>query len=226
MQQFMAQRRAGELGRDARAAEGRSSQKEATKSRILEVARKHFEDQGFEAASIRDIADAAGVASGTVLLHFADKAGLLHSALQDDLEAAIARSLSAPSKGPLLQRLCAVVRPFYAYYEARPRLSRVLLRESLLADSPWKERFAEQAQRVIRHVAGLVEQAKSSGELDPRAQPELIATAFASFYYFVLIGWVQQGVAAPLPVFEALMAQHIAGCAPSVRAATRRRRLE
>lgn len=222
----MAQRRRGKLGRDARVPEGRSSQKEATKSRILEVAREHFEDKGFEAASIRDIADAAGVASGTVLLHFADKAGLLHSALHDDLEAAIARSLSAPSEGPLLQQLCAVVRPFYAYHEARPRLSRVLLRESLLAESPWKERFAEQAQRVIGHVGSLVEQARSSGELDAQAQPGLIATAFASFYYFVLIGWVQQGVAAPLPAFEALMAQHVAGCAPSVHASKRRRRLE
>lgn len=210
-------------------ADSRSAQKEATKARILEVAREHFESNGFEAASIRDIADAAGVASGTVLLHFADKASLLHAALHDDLEAAISLSLSEPSDGPLLQRLRAVVRPFYAYYEARPRLSRVLLRESLLAESPWKERFGEQAQRVIRHVTGLIEQAKSSGELDPGVQPELMATAFASFYYFVLIGWVQQGVEAPMPVFEALMAQHLAGCsssppAPPVHASTRRRR--
>jgi AcrR family transcriptional regulator len=208
-------------------AEGRSAQKEATKSRILAVAREHFERNGFEAASIRDIADAAGVASGTVLLHFADKASLLHSALHDDLEAAIALSLSEPSEGPLLRRLCSVVRPFYAYYEARPRLSRVLLRESLLAESPWKERFTEQAQRVLAHVAGLVDQAKSSGELQPQVEPGLVATAFASFYYFVLIAWVQQGVAAPMPIFEALMAQHLAGCSsnpPAAAGASARRR--
>ena len=190
-------------------AEGRAARKEATKSRILDAARLHFERDGFEQASIRDIADAAGVAAGTVLLHFADKASLLHAALHDDLEAAIARSLSEPSDGPLLGRLCAVVRPFYAYYEARPRLSKVLLRESLLAEPPWRERFAEQAQRVVRHVAGLVEQARATGELDPKAQPELLAIAFASFYYFVLIGWVQQGVPDPMALFEGLMGQHI-----------------
>jgi AcrR family transcriptional regulator len=222
----MAQRRGGRFEQNATVAESRSAQKEATKARILEVAREHFERDGFEAASIRDIADAAGVASGTVLLHFADKASLLHSALHDDLEAAITRSLSAPSEGPLLQRLCAVVRPFYGYYQARPRLSRVLLRESLLAESPWKERFTEQAERVIGHVRSLVAQAQSSGELDPQARPELIATAFASFYYFVLIGWVQQGVTNPLPAFEALLAQHLAGCAPPLHANTRRRRRE
>jgi hypothetical protein len=102
------------------------------------------------------------------------------------------------------------VRPFHAYYEARPGLSKVLLRESLLAASPWKERFGEQAMRVTLHVAGLIEQARASGELDPKVSPELMATAFASFYYFVLIGWVQQGIAAPLPVFEALMTQQLA----------------
>ena len=211
-------------------ADGRSAQKEATKSRILEAARHHFERDGFAGASIRDIAEAAGVAAGTVLLHFADKASLLHAALHDDLEEAIAGSLAAPSEGPLLRRLCGVVRPFYAYYEARPRLSKVLLRESLLAESPWKERFGEQAMRVAHHVAALVEQARASGELDPKVNPELMATAFTSFYYFVLIGWVQQGIAAPLPVFEALMAQQLAPytaaspAKPSAPATTERRR--
>jgi AcrR family transcriptional regulator len=207
----------------------RSAQKEATQSRILEAARGHFERHGFERASIRGIADTAGVAAGTVLLHFADKASLLHAALHDDLEAAIAQSLSAPSEGTLLNRLCAVVRPFYAYYEARPRLSKVLLQQSLLAEMPWKERFAEQAQRVFRHVSELAKQARLEGELEQQIQPELFATAFASFYYFVLIGWVQQSVAAPLPLFEALMAQHIAaGVAsspvPTTATPSRRRR--
>jgi len=192
----------------------RQLQREATKLRVLQVARLHFERDGFEGASIRSIAEEAGVASGTVLLHFTDKASLLHAALHDDLEAAIEQSLRAPSRGRLLLRLSAVVQPFYAYYEARPHLSRVLLRESLLARPPWRERFAEQAQRVTRHVVGLVEQAKTKGELDVATNAEVFATAFAAFYYLALIGWVQEGVAAPRPLFESLMAQHIAAAAP------------
>jgi AcrR family transcriptional regulator len=204
----------------------RQAQKEATQARILEVARLHFEREGFEGANIRAIAEEAEVASGTVLLHFADKASLLHAALHADLEAAIEQSLRAPSRGKLLSRLCAVVRPFYAYYEARPRLSKVLLRESLLAKPPWRERFTQQAIVVTRHVAGLVEKAKAKGELQAATNAEVFATAFASFYYFALIGWVQEGIAAPLPLFEALMAQHIAACipreAPAVAARSRR----
>ncbi|MEY4546911.1 MAG: hypothetical protein RL685_3106 [Pseudomonadota bacterium] len=193
----------------------RQAQKEATRARILEVARLHFEREGFEGANIRAIAEEAEVASGTVLLHFTDKASLLHAALHDDLEAAIERSLRAPSRGKLLARLCAVARPFYAYYEARPRLSKVLLRESLLAKPPWRERFTEQALRVTAHVAELAEQAKAKGELSSTTHPQLFATAFAAFYYFALIGWVQEGVAAPLPLFQMLMAQHIAAASPA-----------
>lgn len=197
----------------SRSAKERQAQKEATRERILEVARIHFERDGFEAANIRAIAVEAGVAPGTVLMHFVDKRGLLHCALHDDLEAAIERSLSASSRGPLLGRLSAVVRPFYAYYAARPRLSRTLLRESLLAESPWRERFTEQLMRVMVHVVGLVEEAKASGEIAPTTQASLFATAFSSFYYIVLIGWVQGGIEDPLPLFEGLMEQHIRGAA-------------
>ncbi len=177
--------------------------------RVLDAARLHFERDGFEAASVRAIAAEAGVAAGTVLLHFSDKLSLLHAALHDDLEDAIERSLRAPSRGALLDRLCAVVRPFYVYYDARPRLSKILLRESLLAASPWRERFAEQLLRVNAHVVSLVEEAKAGRELAPATDARAFAGAFAAFYYFALIGWVQGAVAAPLPLFKKLMAQHI-----------------
>jgi AcrR family transcriptional regulator len=187
----------------------RQDQKEATRARILEVAKLHFERDGFEAASVRAIAADANVAAGTVLLHFTDKLSLLHTTLHDDLEAAIARSLSAPSHGTLLERLCEVARPFYAYYAERPRLSKVLLRESLLAEPPWQARFAEQAARVIARVARLVEEAKQSGELPGATDAQLLAVAFASFYYFALIGWVQGGVPNPMPLLEKLLGQHL-----------------
>lgn len=187
----------------------RLARKDATQARILEVARRHFEGDGFEAANIRAIAAESGVAAGTVLLHFADKKSLLHAALHDDLEQAIARCLAAKTRGSLLARLVAVARHFYGYYAIRPKLSRVLLRESLFADEPWRTRFAEQVARVTTHVAGLAEQAKADGELAPATDAQLVSMAFCSFYYLALIGWVQGGVDDPLAFFKALMAQHL-----------------
>lgn len=189
----------------------RQAQKHATQARILDAARTHFERHGFEAASIRAIAADAEVAAGTVLLHFTDKLGLLHAALHDDLEETIRECLTAPSRGKLLARLTAVARPFYAYYAARPALSKILLRESLLAESPWRERFTGQLTRVLGYVVTIVEEAKAAGEIERTTNARLFATAFSSFYYFALIGWVQGGIDDPMPLFKQLMAQHITG---------------
>ena len=196
------------------ARQGRRVRKEATQVRILAAARLHFERDGFDAASIRTIAAEAGVATGTVLLHFTDKTALLHAALYEDLEKAIGRCLAGKTRGPLLKRLSAVARTFYAYYAARPKLSRTLLRESLFAEEPWRERFTRQVVRVTTHVAMLVEQAKADGELAASTDARLLSVAFASFYYFALIGWVQGGIDDPLALFETLMAQHLGTARP------------
>jgi len=190
----------------------RQAKKAATQARILTVARSHFERDGFKNSNVRAIAKEAQVATGTVLLHFTDKLGLLHASLHDDLERAIDESLRAPNQGPILRRLTAVIQPFFAYYAARPALSRTLLRESLLADSPWKERFGAQVARVHQHITALVDEAKARKELAPTTSTPTFVTALLSFYYFALIGWVQAVLDDPSPRFEQLLEQHIDGC--------------
>ncbi|MFT3765285.1 MAG: TetR/AcrR family transcriptional regulator [Minicystis sp.] len=192
----------------------REAQKEETRGRILEVARAHFEREGFDGASVRAIAAEAGVAAGTVLLHFTDKRDLLHAALFDDLAAVIDGALATRSRGLLSTRLRALARPFFAYYAARPALSKTLLREALLAEPPWRERFTAQVARVHAHVVTLVEDAKTRGEIAEDADGKVIGAAFFSFYYFALIGWVQGALADPVPLFERLLSEHMRGLAP------------
>jgi len=196
----------------------REAQKEETRARILQVARAHFERDGFDGANVRAIAADAGVAAGTVLLHFTDKRDLLHAALFVDLAAVIEGALAArgqsDGKRPLEARLRALARPFFAYYAARPTLSKTLLREALLAESPWRERFTAQVTRVHVHIVGLVEAAKARGELVADADGPVLGAAFFSFYYFALIGWVQGGFADPVPIFERMLSEHLRGVAP------------
>jgi len=189
----------------------RGVQKEETRGRILEVARAHFEEHGFEASSFRAIAEDAGVAVGTVALHFDDKKGLLHAALYDDLEEAIAVCLTRGKRGSLARRLTEVMEPAYEYYGRRPRLSRTLLESSLFAASPWKERFAGQAQRVQVRIVALVEAARSRGEIARETDALVFAAATFSFYYMALIGWAQGLVPAPLMLFRSMLEQHLRG---------------
>jgi AcrR family transcriptional regulator len=189
----------------------RVDRKEETQKRILEVARTHFERDGFDASSFRAIAEDAEVAVGTVALHFVDKRGLLHSALYDDLECAIALCLTRGDRGSIVKRLTELFEPAYEYYARRPQLSRTLLESSLFAVPPWKERFASQAIRVHVRIVEIVEAARSRGEIARHADVNIFAAAAFSFYYMALIGWVQGQVGAPQTMFRSMLEQHVRG---------------
>jgi AcrR family transcriptional regulator len=193
---------------------GREEQKEQTRAAILEAARALFEERGFAGASIRAIASEAGVAAGTVMLHFEDKRDLLHSALFADLEATIDRALNSLPAGSLQAQLDHLTGAMFAYYEARPQLSRTLLRESLFAEPPWAEAFAAQVGRVHGRLRQLFEAAIERGELADDAQLDRLGVAYFSFYYFALISWVQGAHPDPVGMVHNLVSQHLEGVRP------------
>lgn len=199
----------------AAAPKSRQESKERTRARILEVAKAQLESHGYEATNIRGVAKAAGVATGTVLLHFTDKRDLLHAALFDDLERTWRVARANLSQRTLEHGLTALARAFFGYYAARPALSRALLRESLFAEPPWNARFAAQVAAVHTEVAALAERAKTRGELAANADANVLGASFFSFYYFALLAWLQGGLPAPEGLFVAMLRPHLAGLAPS-----------
>ncbi|HVH44717.1 MAG TPA: TetR/AcrR family transcriptional regulator, partial [Labilithrix sp.] len=192
----------------------RQETKAATRARILEAAKAQLESLGFEQTNIRGVAKAAGVAAGTVLLHFPDKRDLLHTAVFEDLARTWAEAKAASGDGTLRQELSAVVKAFFDYYARRPALSRALLRESLFAEPPWNARFAGQIGDVHRHVVSLVQKAQARGELDEKIDADVLGASFFSFYYFALLAWLQGGHEAPLRLFERMLDQHLGTAKP------------
>lgn len=187
----------------------RQQAKEETRARILEAAKAQLESVGFEATSIRGVAQAAGVATGTVLLHFEDKRDLLHAALFDDLARTWAETKAKTGKRALRKDLSSIVRALFDYYAKRPALSRTLLRESLFAEPPWNARFAAQVGDVGAHVIELTRQAKERGELAREVDVEVLSASFLSFYYFALLAWLQGGHPDPQRLFERMLEQHL-----------------
>jgi AcrR family transcriptional regulator len=61
----------------------RQASKLETRNSLLQVALELFVEKGFEATRASEIAQKAGVAVGTIYLHFGDKDGLLSSILVD-----------------------------------------------------------------------------------------------------------------------------------------------
>lgn len=188
---------------------GRQQGKEATRLRVLEAAKAQLESLGYERTSIRAVAKAAGVATGTVLLHFPDKRDLLHAALYGDLERTWLAARDAKGKRAFRRELSRIAKAFFDYYGQRPLLSRALLRESLFAEPPWAGRFAAQVTDVGRHIAALAERAKERGELAPHTAVDVLAASFFAFYYFALLAWLQGGHKDPLGLFDRMMSEHL-----------------
>jgi AcrR family transcriptional regulator len=84
----------------------RQAAKEATRSRLLEQARRLFRERGYAATSLEQVADAAQVTKGAIYGHFASKEDLLISAMEDEGVPAWASPLSDASL-PLRERLTA-----------------------------------------------------------------------------------------------------------------------
>jgi AcrR family transcriptional regulator len=192
----------------------RAQQKEATRKRVLEVARRHFEEHGFEESNLRAIAAEAGVSAATVLVHFSDKKELLHAALFDDLEETIDRTLLELPEAELEAQLHAITQAFFGYYQQRPKLSRTLLKESLFAEPPWAQRFSAQVTKVHARLAGLYQSAAAKAGVDASAEAPLFGVAYLSFYYFALIAWTQGSTDAPVRMVDGLVAQHLRGLLP------------
>jgi AcrR family transcriptional regulator len=79
---------------------GRALAKQRTREKILEAARRLFNERGYEGATVRDIARAAGLSTGAVFASFADKAELFDEIVANDyraLEAAMAEALREAS---------------------------------------------------------------------------------------------------------------------------------
>ncbi len=195
----------------------------ATRHTVLEAARAEFEEVGFEAAGIRSIARTAGVSSGTVLHHFGSKRELLYAAFFDDLEAAMERAKAAAhglEEEALETRLHALASSIFADYGRRPRLSRILLRESILAEPPWDARFQGQVATLHGIVTELAATAVARGELSEGSDLPLLGLAWISFYTFALLAWAQGARPVcedPAGVIARQLAQHLGGlrAAPS-----------
>jgi AcrR family transcriptional regulator len=111
-------------------ATSRQNKKAATRDRVILAARDKFLTLGFERTTIRDIARAAGVASGTVSGQYGSKMGLFSAVLRDEHEASwqVMRDADDPALSTR-QRLNTVFRALFAYHY--PGLD--LMRAAILA---------------------------------------------------------------------------------------------
>lgn len=158
--------------------------KAATRRRILDVAKRLFAEQGFEATTTRDIASAAQIASGTLFNYFATKEAIVASLASEAVAVAaadFADSLreDASLEEALFAHVAAGLRRLKPLRKHLPSLLQTSL--SPLAESP----DAESASLRVSHLETVSRLAErhGRGELSPVAL-QLYWTLYAGVLAF------------------------------------------
>ncbi len=150
----------GELGR---------RDPEARRQAILEAALDVFAAEGFAAARLDHVADKAGVAKGTIYLHFKDKQDLFEQMVREAVSPVIAR-LEALAQLPDLPA-DAVLQGMYTVFRTevlgtrRKDLLRLVLTEGPRFPAIAEFYHREVVSRGLKLMGGLLERAKARGEL-------------------------------------------------------------
>jgi AcrR family transcriptional regulator len=173
----------------------RQERKERTRQDILAAAREVIATRGFAGTTARDVAATAGVAVGTVFVHFPTMGRLAETLLDDTVGAALTTALADLPAGGLVDQLLHVSATLYDAYRADEELSRQVISGSLFEvapDGPSRRRIADFAT----WVGARVDAAVAAGEIAPISAEEAFG-AYFSLYFGVLVAGLRGELDAP-----------------------------
>jgi AcrR family transcriptional regulator len=133
---------------------------------ILDAATELFAKQGYEETTIADIAQAAGVAVGTVYLYFRNKHEI-YSSVSIDWVAAIARVLQDPAilALPIRQVPRAVIEASFRICRENKELMPLFQVDVQSAEEIWQHKLAEGS--IAKAIDAFLRQAIEQGQLVP-----------------------------------------------------------
>lgn len=161
----------------------RALAKQQTREKVLQSARDLFIERGYEGATIRDIARAAGMSTGAVFASFTDKNELFDAILNDDF-AGLVEPMRDAVVGATTSRE-ALVGMFGAAYRAHAH-QLPLIQAALAASwtrTPEAERLRREAMRPIRSlVQEVLERGVERGELTQKFDLRVVADMLWDLY--------------------------------------------
>jgi AcrR family transcriptional regulator len=165
--------------------------------RIRAAARDLFRKHGYEATTMRQIAQRAHVGLGTLFSYADDKRDLVFLIFNEELETLTARALAAPRPGrPLVEQLVAVFRRHYEQFAKHPALSRLALQElTFYSEGKQARSFHAIRGRLIAGIERLVADAQRARRIRATPSARVIALQIFFLYAAALRWWI----AAPAP---------------------------
>jgi AcrR family transcriptional regulator len=162
----------------------------ARKAEIVRAARDSFAENGYARASLRDIAERAGITHAGLLHHFRNKDELLAEVLADRDAQEWQQGLEEVDS---LDRLAPYLGDLIRHHERAPELMRLWIELAAAAsrpDHPAHTYFAERYARGRAEFAGGFHDEASRGRLREGVSPESAAVLFHAVLNGLQLQWV------------------------------------
>lgn len=142
---------------------------------VLRAAIGLFNERGYDATSVADLARELGLSKSAIFHHVSSKEDLLAAALDEALEGltAAAESASAASTASAHERLRATVAESVRILAAHLPAVTLLLR--VRGNSEVEQRALQRRRVIDEKLAGLVRQAAADGDIRGDIEPELVS---------------------------------------------------
>ena len=178
-----------------RAPTRRALAKQATRQKVLTAARHLFSEQGYEGATIRDIAAPAGMSTGAVFANFTDKSDLFREIMSDDMAALAAAMEDAGQRGHGVEDgLLKIFSAGYSFYQSRMQLARAAFSVSWDADGGPTLRGLPHSNAVqdvfAQQLAIAVDKGELSQESEIKLRSQMLFDTYLSNYpHAIFDGW-------------------------------------
>ena len=164
---------------------------QATRDKVVEGARDVFAERGFSATRMGDIADAAGVAHGTVYTYFDTKEDVLLAVL-DAVRRDLHEAMTLPAVRDPIARVEAANRAYLDGYRAHARLLRVA-EEASGTDERFTDVLRELRRTHVARVAAALGKLQSEGLAAPDLDAHTAAAALCGMVEAFAAHWLGRG---------------------------------
>ncbi len=149
----------------------RSMAKLQTRQKVLEAARQMFAQEGYEGATIRDIATAAGMSTGAVFANFTDKSDLFCAIMNTDMESLVAAMEEAVAPETRVEAaLTTLFTAGYRFYQSQMPLARAAFSVAWTPDHGHVVRNLPSLGHLKAMIAKQLEAGVARGELVSEAE--------------------------------------------------------
>jgi AcrR family transcriptional regulator len=157
------------------------------RQRILAAALELFSRQGFHRTSTRQVAQAAGVAEGTIFNHFPTKKDLLVAVMAQIVDDYFGEDLEAPPKGGTLELLRETFRSRLELGWRHAERIRFLLGELLMNQEMRQSYFEAVILRLTDRVERVLDQRIADGYIRPCNVRVVAGALVGAFLTYLLV---------------------------------------